>query len=110
MGKILSEVFGRALSMAISLFETFIWPARCPFTGWFIVMMSADMSIQRSFRTSLGSAKVSFNVWREVAIRRLWHEAMSWSSSFSLGTKGKLSSCLYFGGIQAIFSILVKAS
>jgi hypothetical protein len=64
MGKILSEVFGSALSMASTLLETLICPGRCPFTGLFMVMMlfEKSTSIQRNLRASVGSAYVSFRV------------------------------------------------
>jgi hypothetical protein len=43
VGKIRSEVLGRASSMAKSLFETGSCRGLCPFTGWLIVMVLFDV-------------------------------------------------------------------
>ena len=78
VGKIRSEVFGKELSIAISLLETFSCRGLCPFTGLIVItLFEVSMFIHRSFNASPGSANVSFNVCRNVAIRRLLHAAIS---------------------------------
>ena len=59
VGKMRSEVRGKALSIVMSLLVTLSCRGLCRFTGSLIVMILLETFIHRSLRTSPGSANVS---------------------------------------------------
>ena len=81
-----------------------------PLTGMILtVLVSLLTSVHLSFANSPGSAPVALSPCKNVPMTLLAAE-INWSNSCSVGMKGKLSACAYFGRVHVMFSILRKLS